>query len=163
MEWAWLKKNCRWQKMATWGRSWESALARARPRARAPTNSCAHRWKPTFEVLWLLIDGVPRLEHLSSEMICHNGTILILNAAIFGWDSHAFGNYGLRQVSFEAKEAGAAQSHVPCRGACDGHAILQLLSLASKVKIILHRIISVVWLTGFLSEIWSLSNHDDET
>ena len=28
-------------------------------------------------------------------------------------------------------------------------------------KIILHRIISVVWLTNFLSEIWSLSNHDD--
>ena len=31
------------------------------------------------------------------------------------------------------------------------------------VKIILHRIISVVWLTNFLSEIRSLSNHDDET
>ena len=30
-------------------------------------------------------------------------------------------------------------------------------------KIILHRIISVVWLTNFLSEIRSLSNHDDET
>ena len=30
-------------------------------------------------------------------------------------------------------------------------------------KIILHRIISVVWLTNFLSEIQSLSNHDDET
>ena len=30
-------------------------------------------------------------------------------------------------------------------------------------KIILHRIISVVWLTIFLSEIRSLSNHDDET
>ena len=30
-------------------------------------------------------------------------------------------------------------------------------------KIILHRIISVVWLTNFLSEIRSLSSHDDET
>ena len=30
-------------------------------------------------------------------------------------------------------------------------------------KIILHRIISVVWLTNFLSEIRSLSPHDDET
>ena len=30
-------------------------------------------------------------------------------------------------------------------------------------KIILHRIISAVWLTNFLSEIQSLSNHDDET
>ena len=30
-------------------------------------------------------------------------------------------------------------------------------------KIILHRIISVVWLTNFLSEIRSLLNHDDET
>ena len=30
-------------------------------------------------------------------------------------------------------------------------------------KIILHRIISVVWLANFLSEIRSLSNHDDET
>ena len=27
---------------------------------------------------------------------------------------------------------------------------------------ILYRIISVVWLTNFLSEIWSLSSHDDE-
>ena len=31
-----------------------------------------------------------------------------------------------------------------------------------QIKIILHRIISVVWLTNFLSEIWSLSSHDDE-
>ena len=30
-------------------------------------------------------------------------------------------------------------------------------------KIILHRIISVVWLTSFLSETWSFSIHDDET
>ena len=33
----------------------------------------------------------------------------------------------------------------------------------ANIKIILHRIISVVWLTNFLSEIRSLSNHDDET
>ena len=33
---------------------------------------------------------------------------------------------------------------------------------ASKFKIILHRIISVVCLTNFLSEIWSLFTHDDE-
>ena len=33
----------------------------------------------------------------------------------------------------------------------------------AKIKIILHRIISVVWLTNFLSEIRSLSPHDDET
>ena len=32
-----------------------------------------------------------------------------------------------------------------------------------ETKIILHRIISVVWLTNFLSEIRSLSPHDDET
>ena len=34
---------------------------------------------------------------------------------------------------------------------------------STNFKIILHRIISVVWLTNFLSEIRSLSNHDDET
>ena len=41
----------------------------------------------------------------------------------------------------------------------------RLISTAQKAlsKIILHRIISVVWLTNFLSEIRSLSNHDDET
>ena len=33
----------------------------------------------------------------------------------------------------------------------------------NKIKIILHRTISVVWITNFLSEIRSLSNHDDET
>ena len=40
-----------------------------------------------------------------------------------------------------------------------------LKSTAQKAisKIILHRIISAVWLTNFLSEIQSLSNHDDET
>ena len=40
-----------------------------------------------------------------------------------------------------------------------------LASTAQKpiAKIILHRIISVVWLTNFLSEIPSLSNHDDES
>ena len=32
----------------------------------------------------------------------------------------------------------------------------------SKIKIILHRIISVVWITNFLSEIRSLTIHDDE-
>ena len=39
----------------------------------------------------------------------------------------------------------------------------RLNSTAQKAisKIILHRIISVVWLTNFLSEIRSLSNHDD--
>ena len=31
------------------------------------------------------------------------------------------------------------------------------------IKIILHRIISVVWITNFLSEIRSLTIHDDET
>ena len=41
----------------------------------------------------------------------------------------------------------------------------RLMSTAQKAtsKIILHRIISAVWLTNFLSEIQSLSNHDDET
>jgi hypothetical protein len=41
----------------------------------------------------------------------------------------------------------------------------RLASTAQKAisKIILHRIISAVWLTNFLSEIRSLSNHDDET
>ena len=41
----------------------------------------------------------------------------------------------------------------------------RVMSTAQKAisKIILHRIISAVWLTNFLSEIRSLSNHDDET
>ena len=34
--------------------------------------------------------------------------------------------------------------------------------MPSNVKIILHRIISVVWLTNFLSEILNQSTHDDE-
>ena len=41
--------------------------------------------------------------------------------------------------------------------------LMKLLGKPLLSKIILHRIISVVWLTNFLSEIRSLSSHDDET
>ena len=41
--------------------------------------------------------------------------------------------------------------------------LMTLFRKPLQIKIILHRIISVVWLTNFLSEIRSLSSHDDET
>ena len=46
---------------------------------------------------------------------------------------------------------------------CFGCPRVNSTALMVNFKIILHRIISVVWLTNFLSEIRSLSNHDDET
>ena len=51
----------------------------------------------------------------------------------------------------------------PIKTSCFGCPRVYSTAQRTTLKIILHRIISVVWLTNFLSEIRSLSNHHDET
>ena len=62
-------------------------------------------------------------------------------------------------AQFLSKEAIQNSIKISCFGCPRVFSTAQMAT----IKIILHRIISVVWLTNFLSEIRSLSNHDDET
>ena len=120
------------------------------------TKKCAHKRQHTdgvgirfFYLLWWL-DLKP-----TARSLCNSHLLGFFNQ-VAAKRKRKVSTINAQPLSKDAEQNSIKTSCLGCR---------RVISAAQKAisKIILHRIISAVWLTNFLSEIRSLSNHDDET